>query len=126
MLHHLAPLQALTLKSSGVLNCLDLARKGPPPLSFESLTHLPQAAAGREENGFLSETPFLAFSLYGMASSFSRNHIDPEGCASVIKVESGAKLWAVQCGVMKNAPEEHKNWAEANWDVAFLQAGDTM
>jgi len=80
--------------------------------------------------------PALGFSLIGKASAVSRLHCDPEGASSVVRIESGAKLWAVmvegppndnrdESSVLANA-YNFRNWSKARWDVAFLEAGDTM
>src|ERR1700744_4840243 len=56
------------------------------PILDSSLSHTRQANQSSKINGFECETPFPAFSLYGKASSFSRNHIDPDGLNSGITI----------------------------------------
>lgn len=80
------------------------------------------------ENGFKCETPDSSFSLYGKASCVSRNHCDAAGFVTVVRIESGSKLWAVstQVGATYEEAGKHKDWARRTWDAAYLEAGDSM
>jgi len=77
-------------------------------------------------------SPEPGFILYGRQGAFSRIHCASDGYASRIKIGNGAKFWYVM--VKGDEPEGHptcslsnwKNWAEADWDMVFLEAGDIM
>jgi len=93
------------------------------------LTHILKAKDYTKDLGFKAERPNLGFCLFAKGSSFSRLHIDGDGVATAVQVESGAKFWAVLCHSEHpslSSIENVKGWAKARWDVAYLEAGDQM
>jgi hypothetical protein len=78
------------------------------------------------------EAPLPSFILYGKWSAVSRIHVDSDGFASLIYIVCGAKLWIFM--TKGTEPDGHptasasnwRNFADAEYNVAFVETGDRM
>ena len=74
----------------------------------------------------------MSFALFGTNGAVSRVHCDPEGVASVIRIESGCKIWAMmlqesECDPDPSASLDNlKDWANRRWAVSLVMSGDVV
>ena len=77
---------------------------------------------------------FHSYALASQRGAVSRNHVDPNGVATLIKNHFGQKYWFVMVDPKENSlqkrTESFRNayvrWFEQEWDMLVLNPADTL